>query len=275
MGAKVMNIVDVLPSYYDMKYAILGNFSLSTKEDKYVTREDIVSHNGKEETPPYHFRKAMEIGEYSKRSSLVCHPYPYYAVSGRWGYCFYIDIRKAYLQIARRFGSDVHYKVGGGIGYGEYTFDDQIFSDNKIVRGMLVSGTQSEIKQTVWFDGNYHQNKHHNSLHAPYLRASIMNTLQAIAFVCKRYCVYWHTDGCIVPSIYLDKLTKMLDTHSFQWAIKKEGYTEIFGIGSYTIGDYTTLTPKVVQGRKDGIIEDNPLWYLVKFAKSPHGDKQI
>lgn len=275
MGAKVVELVDELPSYYTMDYAILGNFSLSTKEIKYVAMEDALDYQGKIDTPPYHFRKAMEQGEYSKRGEIEAHSYPYYAIPGRWGYCYYVDIRRAYLQIARRFGSDVHYKAGSYIGYGEYTFNDKLFEVSRIARGLLVSGTSKEIRQTLWYDGNYHQNKRYNSLFAPYLRAAIMNTLHAIAFLCKRYVIYWHTDGCIVPSIYLDKLCKVLDTHGLTHAIKHEGNCEIFGTASYSIGDYSTLTPKIRQTRKDYILEDNPLWYLVKFAKSPNPPMEV
>lgn len=269
MGSKVIEVVEELPSYYNMDYAILGNFSLSTKETKYVALEDAVDYEGRVDTPPYHFRKAMEKGEYAKRGDIEAHSYPYYAIPGRWGYCFYVDIRRAYLQIARRFGSDCHYKPGRFIGYGQYNFNDPIFAINRVVRGLLVTGTSKEIKQTLWYDGNYHQRKHLNSIYAPYLRAAIMNTLHAIAFLCKRYVIYWHTDGCIVPAVYLDKLSKVLDTHGFTYAIKHEGNCEIFGTASYSIGSYSTLTPKTKQTRKDHIIEDNPLWYLLKFAKSP------
>lgn len=275
MGAKVIELVPELPSYYPMDYAILGNFSLSTKETKYVSFEDALEYEGKIDTPPYHFRKVMEQGEYSKRGEIDSHPYPYYAISGRWGYCYYVDIRRAYLQIARRFGSDVHFKAGGFIGYGEYTFSDELFSQSRIARGLLVSGTGKEIRQTIWHTGNYHQSKRHNSLFAPYLRAAITNTLHAIAYMCKRYCIYWHTDGCIVPALYLNKLCKVLDTYDLKHAIKHEGNTQVFGVGSYTIGEYSTLTPKIIQQRRDGIIEDNPLWYLVKFAKSPNPPMEI
>jgi hypothetical protein len=275
MGAKVVTLVDTLPSYYDMDYAILGNFSLSTKELKYVAMEDALEYAGKIDTPPYHFRKTMEQGEYAKRGDIEAHSYPYYAIAGRWGYCYYVDIRRAYLQIARRFGSDVHYKAGAFIGYGEYTFSDELFEVSRIARGLLVSGTSKEIRQTEWYNGNYHQTKRHNSLFAPYLRAAIMNTLHAIAYICKRYVVYWHTDGCIVPSVYLDKLCKCLDTYGLIHAIKHEGNTQVYGVGSYTVGEYSTLTPKVIQPRKDHIIEDNPLWYLVKFAKSPHPPMEL
>lgn len=271
MGSKVeTEVVEHLPDYYLMDYAILGNFSLTTKEVKYVSLEDAITENGKTETPPYHFRKAMEWGEYAKNNSPACHSYPYYAIPGKWGYCFYVDIRRAYLQLARRFGSDVYIIPGKTVGYGQYTFTDTIFDKYRLIRGMLVSGTSEEIKSTIWENGNYHTKKRRNSLFAPHLRAAIMNTLHAIAWLCKRYVIYWHTDGCIVPNVYLNKLCKVLDTYGVTHAIKHEGETTVYGVGSYTIGEYSTLTPKVRQSRKDHIIEDNPLWYLVKFAKSPN-----
>lgn len=275
MGTKVIEIVDQLPDYYFMDYAMLGNFSLTTRTTKYVALEDTITEQGITDTPPYHFRKLMEEGEYSKKNSPECHSYPYYAIPGRWGYCYYIDIRRAYLQIARRFGSDCHLFPGRTIGYGEYCFTSPIFEQYRIIRGMLVSGTSKEIKATLWQDGNYHTQKRFNSLHAPHLRAAIMNTLHAIAHMCKRYVVYWHTDGCIVPSLYLAKLCKVLDTYSLTHAIKHEGNTQVYGVGSYSIGEYSTLTPKIIQTRKDAIIEDNPLWYLVKFAKSPHPPMEV
>jgi hypothetical protein len=276
MGSKVeVEVVNDLPPYHPMDYAVLGNFSLTTRKVKYVSLEDALTIEGETNTPPYYFRKAMEEGEYSKRNAPECHSYPFYSIPGRWGYCFYIDIRRAYLQIAKRFGSDCHIFPGKSIGYGEFTFDDPIFSQYRIIRGMLVSGTSPELRKTIWQDGNYLQSKSPNTLHAPHLRAAIMNTLHAIAYVLKGYCIYWHTDGCIVPSLYLSKVSKVLDTYGFTHAIKHEGNTEVFGTGSYTIGSYTTLTPKTIQPRKDGILQDNPLWYLVKFAKSPNPPMEL
>lgn len=271
MGSKVTTeVVADLPSYYNMDYAVLGSFSLTTREVKYVHEEDAITEMGITETPPYHFRKQMEDAQFSRKKTFDAHNYPYYAIPGKWGYAYYLDIRRAYLQIASRFGSDCHLLPGKTIAYGEGTFNDPIFAKYRLIRGMLVSGTGEELKSTIWEDGNYHTRTRKNSLHAPHLRGAIMNTLHAIAWVCKRYVVYWHTDGCIVPSIYFSRLQKILDTYGFTHAIKHEGYTQVYGVGAYTIGEYSTLTPKITQTRKDNIIEDNPLWYLVKFAKSPN-----
>ncbi len=69
MGSKVRNeIVEELPSYYNMDYAVLGSFSLTTREVKYVALEDAITENGTTDTPPYHFRRSLE--EYQFRTML-------------------------------------------------------------------------------------------------------------------------------------------------------------------------------------------------------------
>jgi hypothetical protein len=276
MGSKLeIEIVDELPSYYNLDYAVLGNFSLSTRKVKYIAKSDVITYDGISNTPPYHFRKQFEDLYLSKANAPHCHTYPYYAIPGRYPYCFYIDIRRAYLQIARAYGAECHVFPGKTIAYGQYDFNEPLYSVHRIARGLIVSGTGEEIKSTIWEDGNYHTKVRKNSLYAPHLRASIMNTLHAIAHVLKRYVVYWHTDGCIVPFIYEKKVSRILDQYGFTYAIKHEGPTEIFGVGSYTVGSYSTMTPRLRSTRKDYVLEDNPFWYLVKFAKSPNERMQL
>lgn len=272
MGARLLiNRVEELPSYYDMKYAVLGNFSLSTRQEKYIKEDDGITLNETFETPPYHFRKLMGVVDTAKRDFPNAHNYPYYAIPGRWPYSFYVDIRRAYLQIAHAYGGETYIKPPLAVGYGEYRFDNDAWSRFRILRGLIVSGTGQEIKSTIWEDGNYHVQAHKNTLFSPHLRASVMNTLHAIAHVCKRYVIYWHTDGCIVPSMYLRKVEDILTRYGFTYAIKAEGETVVYGVGSYTIGGATTLTSKTMGKRREYILEDNPLWYLTKFAKSPNG----
>lgn len=271
MGSKLTVVrVDELPSYYPMPYAVIGNFSLSTKGEKFIRNEDGINIDGHFETPPYHFRRIMGDIETAKREPPYVHSYPYYCIPGRWPYSFYVDIRRAYLQIASRYGGETFIKPPYTIGYGEYRFTDEVWQRYRILRGLLVSGTNQEIKSTIWSDGNYHVSTHKNTLFSPHLRGCVMNTLHAIAHACRRYVIYWHTDGCIVPSLYLSKVEDILKRYRLTYAIKAEGETVVYGVGSYSVGTVNTLTSKTFQKRKDGIIEDNPLWYLTKMAKSPN-----
>lgn len=261
---------DELPDYHPFQYASLGNFSISTREDKYVKISDAILHNGIAETPPYHFRKEFGDMHTPKSNAPMCLPYPYYSIPGRYPYSYYLDIRKAYLQIAARYGGEVRAIPGKSIAYGYSCFSSDLFRVSRVARGLLVTGTNEKIRSTIWEKGDYSLLERKNSLYSPHLRAVIMNTLHAIAYVLKPYVVYWHTDGLIVPSFFLSRVERILQSFDFQYAIKGEGETIIHGVGSYVIGSLSTLAIKHSQTRKDGIIEYDHLWYLSRFAKSPN-----
>lgn len=267
MDGKVV-IVDELPDYRAFKFARLGNFSLSTFTHKYVEREDIVEYNGKSDTISTHFRDVFKNIEVAKNNAPLPITYPFYAEASKWPNARYYDISKAYLQLARAYGGEVYVKEGKSCSYGDYTFDDELFLSHRIARGLLIQGTSQNSHVTIWENGGLRDHRFFNSLYAPHLRASIMYTLHAIMYMLKRYIVYCHTDGMIVPSLYYKRVETFFENWGIDYKIKHEGEAIIKTRGTYSIGGYATDTMKLWGSKScDYIVESSPLWWMKALQK--------
>lgn len=260
-------IVERLPYYGRFDWARLGYFSLTTKDTKFISREDSVTVNGETDTPGYFFGRFMK-GLWCAKQKIPGDTlsYPYKCVPGKYPSAVYIDIRHAYRQIAQALGMEVFVQEGRFIAYGTTLPQDPCF-DNKICRGLLVTGVNKSGSYQEWKDRDLRTVRFSNPNYAPHLSYSIWATLHAIQNVLSPYTVYAHTDGFIAPKRHFERCTKILDNYGFSYSIKGSGACEIYGVGNYRIGSVRTLTFNHDEKTRVKIREDNSKWWLTQFAR--------
>lgn len=261
-------IVNRLPHYGVFDYARIGYFSLTTKDTKFISREDSLTIGDETETPGYFFGKFMK-GLWTGKSNApeLDLSYPYKAIPGKYPSAVYIDIRHAFRQIATAFGMEVFIiQEGRTIAYGETTPNAPCFND-KICRGLLVTGVSKTGTYQEWKNRDISTVRFSNPYYAPHLSHCIWSTLHAIQTVLSPYSIYGHTDGCIVPRRHVKKVVNILDDYGFKYAIKGTGVCQVHGVGSYRVGDAETRLFLRPQGTRVYVREDNAKWWLRKYAE--------
>lgn len=261
-------VVERLPHYGRFDYARLGYFSLTTKDTKFISREDSLTIDGVTETPGYffgQFMKGLWVGK-QKNPNKIDLSYPYKAIPGKIPYAAYIDIRSAYRQIAAAFGMEVFIEEGRICAYGETTPLAPCF-DNKICRGLLVTGLGKKGNYQEWKDRDLRTVEFSNPNYAPHVTYCIWATLHAIQAHIDPFSAYCHTDGFIVARRHIETVTGILDKFGFAYAIKASGFTEIFGVGSYRVGDTRTRVKLHPDRTRRYIREDNSKWWLEHYAE--------
>lgn len=262
------HIVAELPIYWNFDYARLGNFSLTTKDKRFMLEEAIIDYEGSQELPSHHFNQICKTISFSKGNPYhVELSFPYKAIPCRLPYAFYVDVSKAYYQIVRSFGMEVSHREGRFLSFGT-TAPHTLFAQNKMVRALLVSGTMRKSRFTEWKDHDLHIRAFSNPNYAPGLRRAIYSTLHAIQSLVSNYTCYAHTDGFIVPSWRIGRVTQLLEGYGIEYSLKGEGATEIYGVGAYRIGSKRTTnyqTPS--HSKKENIRNDWREWWLRKFEE--------
>lgn len=261
-------IVKRLPHYGCFDYARLGYFSLTTRDVKFISQEDCLTIAGERETPGYFFGQFMKGLWTAKQkvNNLENLSYPYKAIPGKYPSCVYIDIRHAFKQIACAFGMECWIQEGNICGYGDTQPIAECFQD-KICRGLLVTGTQKSGSFQEWKDRDIRTIHFSNPNYAPHIQQCIWSTLHAVQTILMPYTIYGHTDGFIVPSRHVSKVTSILDSYGFTYAVKGTGFTQINGVGSYRVGHVETRLHLRPQGTRVYVREDNAKWWLRKFAE--------
>lgn len=259
-------IVNRLPHYAQFEYARLGYFSLSTRETKFISKDDSLTIDGETETPGYFFGKFVRglwmAKQDVKNGSNMS--YPYKAIPGKFPSGVYIDVKQAFKQIACAFGMECFIHEGRMVAYGETTPDTPCFQD-KICRGLLVTGTSKSGSYQEWINRDLRTVYFSNPSYAPHLRYVIWATLHAIQSVLNPISVYAHTDGFIVPSRHAQRAFETLDSYGFRYTIKYSGPGEIYGVANYRIGGHRSLTKNHDIQSRVYIRQDNDRWWLSKF----------
>ncbi len=263
-----LTIVNELPDYFTFPYCRVGSFTLTTREQRFVKQEDVITHHDKIDTIASHFRSYFQGKDTGKKNPPANISYLYYACPSKWPNARYYDISRAYLQVARAFGLQVFIKEGTSVYYGDDIFYDELFETQRIARGLLVSGTSENNSFEIWDGVNLSTKRVNNSLYSPHLRASINYTLHSVVHMLKRYIVYANTDGFIVPSLYYSRVETFLDNWNIKYKIKHEGTAEIKTRGTYRIGSHETGTWNMWPAKScEFIVESKPLWWLQAFQK--------
>jgi hypothetical protein len=263
--------LEELPDFHQFNQAILGSFSLIAGKGKnavkYLEQHSCFSYHDVFETPSFHFRRWASKVQFPKRDAYPFPSYPYLSKVSQTPYAFYLDIRQAYLQLARVWGAECYIVPEKCACYGENTLNEALFVDHKVVRGLLITGLSREGHYTKWIDQKLQTVKFSNSSHAPHLRGAIMCTLHAIMADCLPFILYAHTDGMIVPSWHLERVQALLSQWGLIHAIKHEGFAHITGVGSYRIGSFATETYRrnLYSGTQSNIWIESKDWWKQKY----------
>lgn len=267
MRGRNIVIVNRFPEYFKFNHCVLGSFAYTTPKDRYILDDYAITLGETTETPGYHFNKAIESIRFAKKT--MYHDkisYPYKAIPCSLPYGFYVDIRKAYAQIADVYGLETSHREGRYIGYGE-TKCPNFLHDNKYARALLVSGVGKESTLTEWSKGELKTRKFPNRNYAPMLSRAILSTLHAIQASVSDYTVYCHTDGFIVPFWNMERACRALDDWGLQYSIKFEGVTTIYGVGSYDCGEHHTRTRGTGLLPQNGIRSEFSKWWMDNFVR--------
>lgn len=164
---------------------------------------------------------------------------PLLANVGEQGYCFYIDLKAAYWNLMLAGGWDVDYRPQKYLGLGVPPSD---FPAPKIktARNALASvGSSNELQMWTGFKvvqiqaGNRYKNR--------VLTAFILDALNGIAYdMALLGAVYVNTDGYILPANNFDAAAAKLNEWGMPWAVKAQGETTVYGVGSYQVGETRT-----------------------------------
>lgn len=260
-------IVKRLPHYGKFDYARLGYFSLTTKDTKFISEEDAITIDGLTETPGYFFGQFMK-GLWCAKQKIPSDnlSYPYKAIPGKCPNAVYIDIRHAFRQIAIAFGMEVFIEEGLSVAYGESLPNTPAFN-NKIVRGLLVTGVDKTGSYQEWINRDIRTVKFSNPNYAPHLSYCIWSVLHAVQSVLSPFTIYGHTDGFIVPRRHVERVTTTLSEYGFNYTVKGTGFTEVYGVGNYRVGHTRTRTNFRTDKPRIYVRDDNSKWWLNAFAK--------
>lgn len=262
-------IADELPPYYSLKGNWkIGNFAYRSKYLSIYDKSVCFRWNGEYNTPSAHFREFAKNLQFGKKNPPDYLTYPYYAKPCKIPNGVYLDIHRAYSQIASVIGAEAQFKEGKWFEYGITRFTNELF-DNKTLRGLIVSATSEKGQVTTWNSEKDElvQSKFHNELYAPHLRLGIMHILHAIASSLMPYIVYWHTDGMIIPFHFLPKVEDILSSWGLETTVKASGLTEIKTTGCYRIGTHKTSQFQMFKPRYQKYInEQNWRWYRSKYV---------
>lgn len=260
-------ITNVLPAYFLFKRAIIGSFSLTTNDERYLLNGCLVDYNGITETPGYHFGQICKDIKFPKKNPHNDNlAYPYKAIPGKHPYAFYIDVSKAFFQIANVFGMETSHSEGSYMALGA-TQPPPVFAEQKLMRSLFVSGTQKTSKFTEWINHDIRNREFPNRNYAPCLSRTIFATLHAIQSLVDEDSIYCHTDGFIVPFYRFDRTIRKLENHRITFSVKGEGRCEIFNVGAYRIGDKSTKRTQHRRGHTDNIRHTHRNWWLKQWER--------
>jgi len=259
--------VDKLPIYWQFERAILGNFALTTSNERYMLREFVIEHNGIRDTPSYHFNQLIENVQFPKKLDNISQlAYPYKAIPCRLPHAIYLDIRSAFYTIASVFGLENVHREGRYF-YAGVTQPHKLFAESKIMRALLVAGVRQKSTLQEWTHGEIRTRQFPNKNHAPNLSRSIFAFLHSVHSALSKYTVYVHTDGFIIPVWYLQRVSRWLDDRSIPYTIKGDGAAQIFGVGSYRIGEMHTKLYHTGYGQRENIRHEFSQWWLHQWDR--------
>lgn len=267
MRSKELVITDVLPAYFLYDYAIMGSFALTTKQTRYILDEYAIDYEGQVNTPGHHFSKILSDVTFPRKT--LYHDtlsYPYKAIPCKHPYCFYVDIRHAFSQIASVVGIDCSHREGRYMAFGTTPLP-AIFEDSKIMRALLVSGTGKESSLTEWKNHEINTRRFPNRNHAPMLQRAIFGLLHAIGHGVSRWTIYHHTDGFVVPYGYIGKVRQYLEERGIEYSVKHEGITQVYGSGSYRVGKFSTRVKSFQSHPTGNIRGDSADWWLKQWER--------
>jgi hypothetical protein len=240
---------------------------MTTKTERMLLREYAFEYQDEMDTPGHHFNTLVKDIRFPKKTTYSdALSYPYKALPCQLPYAFYLDISQAFSQIASVYGLECSHREGRYMAFG-ITSTPAIFSQQKMLRALLISGTNRQSRLTEWKNHELQSRQFNNRNYAPMLSRAIYSTLHAVQNLVNPYSVYCHTDGFIIPHWYFNRVTRLLDERHIAYSIKGEGITGIRNIGSYFIGTKTTRTASIRRTGVNNIRSDNAGWWLEQWDR--------
>lgn len=186
---------------------------------------------------------------FKQRISAPLYVSPHHYDSG-----YYVDIKSAYWQILQVVGWDADYYPGVWLAKGK-PMDDFPFAENRLARNCLVTcGLPSEA--SVW-DGDKQQFirvKTFNKQINLGIWKLVMDVLHCIAWDCiAAGAIYAHTDGYICSGERVVAVQNAIQEWGLTSTIKRQGVTDVYGVGSYTIDRFGTKNPHIKTNPYDGL----------------------
>lgn len=184
------------------------------------------------------------------------HPYsPQYARPATYCQGVYLDIRRMWWTILKRWGWDCLYLPGRYLGQGRPPHEWP-WPDHKEGRNALVSSAfPVEFTRLYPPTGEQQRVRRDNDhLHIPlvHLVSDIMHYLAALAV--QEGAVYVHTDGIIAPNLQVaERLKAIIADHGFDVRVKARGWGWVRGPGSFRVGYLVSKIPATDQKEYDGI----------------------
>jgi hypothetical protein len=179
---------------------------------------------------------------------------PLYVQPHHYDSGFYVDIKSAYWQILQVVGWDADYYPGVWLAKGQ-PMDDFPFAQNRLARNCLVTcGLPSEA--SVW-DGDvqkFIRVKTFNKQINLGIWKLVLDVLHCIAWDCiAAGAIYAHTDGYICSSERVVAVQNAISEWGLESTIKRQGVTDVYGVGSYTIDKFGTKNQHIKTRPYDGL----------------------
>lgn len=200
---------------------------------------------------------------------------PLYVQPHHYDNGYYVDIQSAYWQILQIVGWDADYYPGVWLAKGQ-PMDDFPFAQNRLTRNCLITcGLPSEA--SVW-DGDqqkFIRVKTFNKQINLGIWKLVMDVLHCVAWDCiAAGAIYAHTDGYICSSERVVAVQNAISEWGLISTIKRQGVTDVYGVGSYTIDKFGTKNPHINTNPYDGLeLPRYNNWLKKRFAA--HAERTI
>lgn len=192
---------------------------------------------------------------------------PLYVQPHHYDSGFYVDIKSAYWQILQVVGWDCDYYPGVWLAKGQ-PMDDFPFAEVRLTRNCLITcGLPTEA--SVWDGDNqkFTRLKTFNKQINLGIWKLVMDVLHCVAWDCiAAGAVYAHTDGYICSGDRVMAVQNAISEWGLISTIKRQGVTDVYGVGSYTIDKFGTRNQHIKTHPYDGLeLPEYNKWLKKRF----------
>jgi hypothetical protein len=227
---------------------VIGNFSASAKSERWILPHAAVYPYGVPQTVSeltrdwmavsYRLPMRARVENRAEMEHRIAQAQMPLAALAHWtGEAAYTDIAQAYRQIAAAVGWNPEYWPSRGVLNCQRLRPVSGFLwGHKLWRSMLYSLARKTPMQIMRHGVITHENVP-SPYYNPRFVGLVLDVLNGVGWDLRRAgAVYIHTDGAIVPTRHLAAAEEVYQSWGLEWAIKGEGETEIYGVGSYRVG---------------------------------------
>ncbi len=180
--------------------------------------------------------------------------FPYLWRGGFYENCVKIDIKSCFYAIYSRLGIDC--KIVSDIDHEKRYIDISAFgkglidisnpiismlSNYKHIRNSVYGLTRASFYTLLHPSGKHERKFFRGRLQNLDLSVSIASLLHFIVYAFKDDILYWNIDGGIVKEKVAKKLISFIHSCGLQCRIEAVGEAHILGLGSYRVGNFSTL----------------------------------